>query len=107
MPIRRYNKRIPVYARARHGTRTRGQVEGVVRIPSRKLEYAFYFAVVYSVVGPALGLEIPVLAGGMFLVLAGLCIRQLRSSAKAVLTNGPMGLLFAFAASVFFLQIFI
>ena len=93
-----------MYARRRHGKRTRRQVGGVVRIP-RKLEYAFYLAVAYSVIGPALGREIPALAGGMLLALSALCLLQLRSSFKGV--YGPIALLLACATSFFFIQIFV
>src|SRR5690242_2790234 len=49
------------------------------RLPSDKLEYGYYFAVTYSVLGPALGLEIPMLAGVMILAIWFLCVRQVQS----------------------------
>ena len=94
-----------MYARARHAKRTRRQVEGVVRIPSRKLEYAYYVAVIYSVMGTAVGLDIPVVGGLMLLVISATCIWQFRSSFKAV--YGPIALLLACATSFFFIQIFV
>jgi len=94
-----------MYARRRHGKRTWRQVEGVVRIPSRKLEYAYYVAIIYSFMAPAVGLDIPVVAGLMLLVISATCIWQFRSSFKAV--YGPIALLLACATSFFFIQIFV
>ena len=94
-----------MYARGRHGKRTWRQVEGVVRIPSRKLEYAYYVAIIYSFMAPAVGLDIPVVAGLMLLVISATCIWQFRSSFKAV--YGPIALLLACATSFFFIQIFV
>src|SRR6476646_11084602 len=50
-----------------------------LRLPSDKLEYGYYFAVVYSVLGPALGVEIPMLAGVLILGIWFLCVRQVQS----------------------------
>jgi O-antigen ligase len=94
-----------MYARRRHGKRTWRQVEGVVRIPSRKLEYAYYVAIIYSIMAPAVGLDIPVVGGLMLLVISATCIWQFRSSFKAV--YGPIALLLACATSFFFIQIFV
>src|SRR5205823_5555462 len=68
-------------------------------------EYACYFAVIYSVIGPAVGLEIPNLAGGIFLVVGAWSIRQVLPWAKIVYR--PIALLLAFAISFFFVQILI
>ena len=94
-----------MYAQAQHRKRRRRQLEGLVRIPSHKLEYAYYVAVIYTVMGPAVGLEIPLVAGLMIVVISAACIRQLRSCAKIV--YGPIALLLACAASFFLVQILI
>ena len=77
----------------------------MVRVPSRKLEYAYYVAIIYSVMAPAVGLDIPVLAGLMLLIISATCLWQFRSSFKAV--YGPIALLLACAISFFFIQIFV
>ena len=39
------------------------RITRLIREPTVKLEYAYYLAVIYSVMAPALGFEIPLLAG--------------------------------------------
>src|SRR5262245_31168634 len=92
-------------AQAQHRKRPRRQLEGLVRIPSHKLEYAYYVAIIYSIMAPAVGLDIPLVAGLMLLVISATCIWQFRSSFKAV--YGPIALLLACATSFFFIQIFV
>jgi len=92
-----------MYARRRHGKRPRRQVEGVIRIPSLKLECAYYLATIYSIAAQAVGLEVPALAGASLLAIAATCILQLRASLKAV--YGPITLLFACAISFLCIQI--
>lgn len=88
-----------MYAQAQHRARR------LVRIPSRKLEYAYYLAIIYSVMAPAVGVEISLVAGLMILVISAACIRQLRSCVKIV--YHPIALLLACAASFFFVQILV
>ncbi len=75
----------------------------VVRAPSAILEYAYYFAVVYSVMAPALGLEIPLLAGLLILAIWSFCLVQVRSNAKDVFT--PIMLLIACVTSLLIIQV--
>ena len=89
-----------------HSMRHRQQLRPrPIRAPSSKTEYAYYCAVIYSVMAPAVGLDIPIVAGAMILVISASCIMQLRSGAKII--YGPIALLLAFAACFFFVQIFI
>jgi len=74
--------------------------------PSRRLEYAYYAAVLYSVMAPAIGLEIPLLAGVMILGISALCFFQLQSCGKLSVYR-PINLLLAFAACFLSVQIFI
>jgi len=74
-----------------------------IRPPSAKLEYAYYFAVVYSVLAPALGLEIPFLAGLLILAVWLFCLFQVRSNAKDVFT--PIMLLIVCVASLLIIQV--
>ena len=74
-----------------------------VRMPSRAVEYAYYLSLMFSALAPALGLEIPFVAGGMILIVSAICIRQVRSSAKVVYS--PIGFLLACAISFLFIQI--
>jgi hypothetical protein len=74
----------------------------VVHAPSAILEYTYYFAVVYSVMAPALGLEIPLLAGLLIFAVWFFCLFQVRSNAKDVFT--PIMLLIACVASFLIIQ---
>ena len=74
-----------------------------VRMPSRAVEYAYYLSLMFSALAPALGLDIPFVAGGMILIVSAICIRQVRSSAKVVYS--PIGFLLACAISFLFIQI--
>jgi O-antigen ligase len=74
-----------------------------IRLPSARLEYAFYFAVVYSVMAPALGLEIPVLAGLLIFAVWFFCLFRVQSTIKEVF--GPIALLIGCAISFVFVQV--
>jgi O-antigen ligase len=74
-----------------------------VRLPSARLEYAFYFAVVYSVMAPALGLEIPMLAGLLIFAVCFFCVFRVQSTVKEVF--GPIALLVACGISVIVVQV--
>src|SRR5207244_3109645 len=91
-----------MYAQAQRRKRPRRQLKGVIRIPSLKLECAYYLATIYFILAP-LGLEVPALGGAMLLAIAATCIRQLRASLKAI--YGPITLLLACAISFLCVQI--
>ena len=93
-----------MYAFAPHSMdrRTRAPFRRI-RLPSARLEYAFYFAVVYSVMAPALGLEIPVLAGLLILAVWFFCVFRVQSTVKEVF--GPIALLVACGISVIVVQV--
>ena len=74
-----------------------------VRIPSRKVEYAFYFALFYSLTSEVWGISVPLLAGGLVLGISGFCLWQLRSCAKTV--YAPIGLLIACVISLVSVQV--
>jgi O-antigen ligase len=93
-----------MYAFAPHSMdrRTRAPFRRI-RLPSARLEYAYYFAVVYSVMAPALGLEIPVLAGLLILAVWFFCVFRVQSAVKEVF--GPIALLLACGISVIVVQV--
>jgi len=72
-------------------------------IPSWKIEYAFYFSIAYSILAPFLGVEVPLLAAAIMVVLACFCFKHLRSRAKQVF--GPISLLLACIISFILVQI--
>jgi hypothetical protein len=74
-----------------------------IRLPSARLEYVFYFAVVYSVMAPALGLEIPVLAGLLIFAVWFFCLFRVQSTIKEVFS--PIALLIGCAISFVFVQV--
>jgi len=48
-------------------------------VPSAALEYGFYFTILYGLVAPAWGLQIPLFGPALLLSLAGFCMFRLRS----------------------------
>ena len=80
-------------------------VHKAIRVPSGKLECAFYIAVVYSLTADVWGISVPLLAGVAFLGLAGICLLQLRNSATAVYR--PIAALIACTMAFAFVQVFI
>jgi O-antigen ligase len=86
----------PINSRPNHKNRP-------VLVPSAKLEYAYYFAVVYSILGPAVGFEIPALGGGLILIVWLLCIRQLKKRMREVFA--PISLLIACGLSFILIQV--
>jgi O-antigen ligase len=70
--------------------------------PSAWVEYGCYFSLLYSMLAPGLGVEIPLLAGGLNLFLAANCVWQLRSQSKRI--YAPIGLLLACALSFLLIQ---
>lgn len=88
-------------------TAQRGRPDGVnytrVRIPSSKLEWGFYAAIVYSLTADVWGISIPMFAGALTLAIAALCIWELRTFAKAAYT--PIWLLLACAITYILVQV--
>jgi len=79
------------------------RITGLIREPTVKLEYAFYLAIIYSVLAPAVGLEIPLLAGVSVLAIWGFCVLRLQSSARVVFA--PIALLIACVVSFLLIQV--
>jgi hypothetical protein len=77
-----------------------------IRGPSRRLEYTYYAAVLYSVMAPAIGLEVPLLAGVLILSISALCFLRLWSRSELFVYR-PIVLLIAFASCFLSVQIFI
>src|SRR5262249_10791771 len=75
----------------------------LVWIPSPIIEYAYYLVVSYSIVAPFLGIEVPLVAAGITVALAGFCLTQMGSRAKKVFA--PIGVLFACIISFIIVQI--
>src|SRR5437867_11505784 len=95
---------MPMHATPQSGNPT-SLVYAPARIPSRWIEYAYYFAVIYSVTADVLGISVSMLAGGMILLLSVTCMLQLRSCAWKV--YAPIALLIACATSFCLVQIVI
>jgi O-Antigen ligase len=72
-------------------------------IPSRRVEYLYYFTIAYTILSSYFGVEIPLLAAGMTVALALYCVRNLGSRAKEILA--PMAFLFACLISFIFVQV--
>jgi len=87
------------------GERSSHQVHRIVIPPPVWIEYAFYFTVSYTVMGPALGLEIPLLAGALILGLSVICIIKLKSVATII--YGPIALLLACVVSFSLVQVLV
>jgi O-antigen ligase len=88
-------------------TTQRGRPDGVaytrIRIPSRKLEWGFYAAMVYSLTADVWGVSVPMFAGALFLAIVALCIWELRPFAKAA--YAPIWLLLACAITYILVQV--
>ena len=52
--------------------------------PSALIDNVYYFSIAYTVMADVVGLSIPLVGGGMLLVLAGACVVQLQSRARVV-----------------------
>jgi hypothetical protein len=76
-----------------------------IRIPSAKIEYAFYLVIFYSLTAEIWGISVPLLAGVMVLGLACFCLWHFRSGAKTL--YAPIKLLFWCVASLLLVQILI
>ena len=70
--------------------------------PPRLVEYAYYASLYYGMLASFLGISVPILAGGMRLVLAAFCVIRLGSRATAV--YAPLRLPLACALSYLIVQ---
>jgi hypothetical protein len=84
-------------------TNMRQRAFNVEWILSRRVEYLYYFVVFYSVVSPYLGIEVPLVAAGTTVGLAGYCYTRMGSRAKKVFA--PIGFLLACMLSFMLVQI--
>lgn len=57
----------------------------LVSIPSRWVEYSYYFVIAYTILGGYFGLEIPLLAAGLIVGLSFFCLLHFGLHAKKVL----------------------
>jgi O-antigen ligase len=76
--------------------------------PPPMVEYAYSAALVYSIIGPSIGLEVPYAASGMLLLIAVYCVIELRSRAIAAWATAvwaPMRLPLACVISYLVVQI--
>jgi hypothetical protein len=73
-----------------------------VRIISQKVEYLYYFAVAYSLWAGAIGIEVPLVAAGLTIALAGYCISNLGSHAREI--NRPIVFLIACIVTFIIIQ---
>src|SRR5215813_3756839 len=84
-------------------TRPAAPASNSMWIPSRRVEYIYYFTIAYSILSGYFGVEIPLLAAGTMVALALYCVRNLGSRAKEILA--PMAFLFACLISFIFVQV--
>src|SRR5215813_5861884 len=74
-----------------------------VWIPSRRIEYGFYFAAAYSILAAYFNIEIPLVAAGIFVALSLFCFKHLGSHVGQVL--GPIALLLGCLVSFILVQV--
>src|SRR5262249_23608280 len=74
-----------------------------VWIPPRWVEYMFYFSFSYSIFAFFLGIEIPLFAAAITVVLAGLCLIKLGSRRKEICS--PIALLLVCQFSFILVQV--
>lgn len=75
----------------------------LVWMPSRLVEYTYYFAFSYSILSGFLGIEIRLVAAGLTVALGGLCLLRMGSLRKEILA--PIALLLACSISFILVQI--
>jgi O-antigen ligase len=68
-------------------------IKALIRAPSGTIEYGYYLTTAYIILGGYFGLEIPLLAAGLTVTLASLCLYHFGLNAKIVLA--PVALLLA------------
>jgi O-antigen ligase len=81
----------------------RGFTPRPVWCPPRSVEYAFYFTVFYSLLSGYLGVEVPFVAAGMTVAVAGFCWKKMGIRTKEIIA--PIKLLLACILSYVVLQI--
>src|SRR5689334_226693 len=91
-------------ATAEYARRIR-RVHTPIWIPSRLVEFAYYFAVFYSLMSEFLGIEIPLVASAIMGLTAGFCLINFRLHSKEVLA--PIALLLACAVSFILIQVLV
>jgi hypothetical protein len=74
-----------------------------IRVPSWRVEYAYYSVISYSMLAEYLGVEVPLLAAGLTVGMAAYCCIQLGSRAAAVLA--PLRFLFACVVTFLAIQV--
>ena len=72
-------------------------------IPPRALEYAYFLTIAYSITSTNLGIEIPLFAAGMLVLLAGICVNK--AGRDIVVLSRPILLLLAALLSFIVVQI--
>src|SRR6266850_2566113 len=76
-----------------------------VWIPSRTIEYGYYFVVFYTMAAAFFGIEIPLVASGLMGLIASFCIMKFRSHSKDIFAS--IALLLACAISFILVQVVI
>lgn len=71
--------------------------------PPLWVEYTYYALIFYGIMGSGLGVSLPMLAGGMMVVLAAVCI--LRQGSRAIAVHKPIALPLACALSFLAVQV--
>ncbi len=72
-------------------------------IPPRTLEYAYFLTIAYSITSTNLGIEIPLFAAGMLVLLAGICVNK--AGRDIIALSRPILLLLAALLSFIVVQI--
>src|SRR6266403_1550454 len=72
-------------------------------VPSRNVEYAYYFAISYSAVAAYLNVEIPLVAAALLTCLAGFCVVKMGSSRREI--YAPIALLLACQITYLLVQV--
>lgn len=80
-----------------------GPAQPSLWIPPRWVEYTYYFTIFYSLLAGYLGIELPLVAAGITVALAGFCYRRMRARAKEV--YAPIAWLLACQISFILVQI--
>jgi len=79
-----YRPRDAIFHRSSSHAHTIASAKSSRGVPPRSIEYAYYFCILYSIVGPALGISLNLLGAGVLVVLAGACVMRLDSRAPTV-----------------------
>src|SRR6266404_4462630 len=74
-----------------------------VWVPSRNVEYVYYFTFSYSVIAAYLNVEIPLVAAALLTCLAGFCVVKMGSSRRDI--YAPIALLLACQITYLLVQV--